>query len=88
MVELIKDVLGKGEKKRLAKFSGRTLLIGMMHFQDPYDFDVQRVMRCVIHYGVHTGKEVRVIPFCAMNTLYREEYWSPKYATRWLGKKR
>ncbi|MEM2636988.1 MAG: radical SAM protein [Candidatus Korarchaeota archaeon] len=85
-IELIKDVLGKGEKKRLAKFSGRTLLIGSMHFQDPYNFDLERVKKCVIHYGVHTGKEVRVIPFCAMNTLFRDEYWSPKYATKMIRK--
>jgi uncharacterized radical SAM superfamily Fe-S cluster-containing enzyme len=37
---------------------------------DPWNFDQDRVRRCVIHYAVPDG---RIIPFCSMNTLYREE---------------
>jgi len=35
---------------------------------DPYNFDLERVERCVIHYGTPDG---RLIPFCTMNTLHR-----------------
>jgi hypothetical protein len=37
---------------------------------DPYNFDLERVERCGIHYAVPDG---RIIPFCAMNTLHREK---------------
>jgi len=45
-------------------------MIGMMHFQDPYNFDLERLERCGIHYAVPDG---RVIPFCAMNSIYRTQ---------------
>jgi uncharacterized radical SAM superfamily Fe-S cluster-containing enzyme len=35
-----------------------------MHFMDPYNFSVERVMRCVIHYVDPKG---RLYPFCAYN---------------------
>jgi len=45
----------------------------MMHFQDPYNYDVERVERCGIHYTMPDG---RIIPFCAFNVLpeiYRDK---------------
>ncbi|MFB6354318.1 MAG: radical SAM protein, partial [Halobacteriales archaeon] len=38
----------------------------MMHFMDPYNYDVDRVERCDIHYAMPDG---RVVPFCAYNVL-------------------
>ncbi|RAP49787.1 MAG: hypothetical protein BZ136_02770, partial [Methanosphaera sp. rholeuAM74] len=38
-------------------------------FMDPFNFDQKRVSRCVIHYATPDGK---IIPFCAMNNIYRE----------------
>jgi len=46
------------------------ILVGAMHFMDPYNFDLERVSRCVIHYAVPDG---RIIPFCTMNTIHRQE---------------
>jgi hypothetical protein len=46
------------------------ILISSMHFMDSYNFDLERVQRCVIHYPVPDG---RIIPFCTMNTLHRRE---------------
>jgi len=43
-------------------------MIGCMHFQDPYNFDLDRVERCVIHYAVPDG---RIVPFCSMNSIHR-----------------
>ena len=40
-----------------------------MHFMDPFNFDQDRVHRCVIHYATPDG---RIIPFCTMNNIYRE----------------
>jgi uncharacterized radical SAM superfamily Fe-S cluster-containing enzyme len=43
-----------------------------MHFMDPYNFDLERVERCCIHYVDPDG---RIIPFCAYNSgpTYRTE---------------
>jgi uncharacterized radical SAM superfamily Fe-S cluster-containing enzyme len=48
----------------------RTLLAAGMHFQDRYNYDVERVKRCVIHYSTPEG----MIPFCAYNSgpVHRE----------------
>jgi uncharacterized radical SAM superfamily Fe-S cluster-containing enzyme len=35
---------------------------------DPYNFDLERVQRCGIHYGIPDG---RIIPFCTMNSIHR-----------------
>ena len=37
---------------------------------DPYNFDLERSSRCVVHYAVPNG---RLISFCIMNTLHRQE---------------
>lgn len=46
------------------KFTYRTLLVAGMHFMDSYNYDVERVKRCVIHYAAPNGK---IYPFCAYN---------------------
>src|ERR1035438_7527730 len=49
----------------------RTLMLAGMHFMDSYNYDVERVKRCVIHYAAPNGK---IYPFCAYNSgpVYRE----------------
>ncbi len=70
----IKNILISVFKDRsydaLGDFHHNSLLIACMHFMDPWNFDQDRVRRCVIHYAVPDG---RIIPFCSMNALYREE---------------
>ncbi len=65
-------------------FTYRTLLIAGMHFQDAYNYDIERVKRCVIHYATPDGK---LYPFCTYNSgpCYREKIerqfsipWNPK----------
>jgi len=49
-------------------------MISAMHFQDAYNFDLSRVQRCLVHYGVidpDDPSKVREIPFCAHNTIHR-----------------
>ena len=38
----------------------------LLFFQDKYNYDVERVRRCCIHYLVPDG---RIIPFCAFNVI-------------------
>lgn len=54
--------LGRGGKE--GTFTYRTLLVAGMHFMDSYNYDVQRVKRCVIHYAAPNGL---IYPFCAYN---------------------
>ncbi|KZX14586.1 tetraether lipid synthase Tes [Methanobrevibacter filiformis] len=78
----IKDILVNVLKKRsydsLGDFHKNSLLISCMHFMDPFNFDEDRVKKCVIHYAVPDG---RIIPFCTMNSIYRsqieEEFSTP-----------
>jgi len=56
-------------------FTTKNMLISAMHFQDAYNFDLERVSRCLVHYGVvdpDDPNKVMEIPFCAMNTVHRE----------------
>ncbi|MBN1682005.1 radical SAM protein [Candidatus Bathyarchaeota archaeon] len=46
------------------------MFIGCMHFMDPYNFDIERVERCCIHYAT---PDKRIIPFCSYNILHRNE---------------
>jgi 7,8-dihydro-6-hydroxymethylpterin dimethyltransferase len=66
---IITAVFKERSYKALGEFHKRTLLVSCMHFMDPFNFDQDRVRRCVIHYAVPDG---RIIPFCSMNTLYRQ----------------
>ncbi len=70
----ITSILTKIFKQRsysaLGDFHHKTLLISCMHFMDPWNFDRDRVRKCLIHYAVPDG---RIIPFCSMNSIYREQ---------------
>jgi hypothetical protein len=57
---LVDKNVGRGEGE---KFSYKTLLCAGMHFQDRYNYDVERVKRCVILYSTPGG----VFPFCTYN---------------------
>ncbi len=51
---------------------GTWLTIGIMHFMDPYNFDLDRVQNCALHFGViDKDSEPRLIPFCSMNSIHR-----------------
>ncbi len=65
---LLEGVLGIGNREALAKFHRKTLFIGAMHFQDAYNFDLERVKRCGIHYAT---PDRRIIPFCSYNAIHR-----------------
>ena len=58
----------------LREFHWNALFIGTMHFMDNYNYDVERVSQCCIHYATPDG---RLIPFCSYNSgpVFREEVW-------------
>ena len=70
---LINSIISKGDYESLGSFHYQTLFIGMMHFMDVYNYDVNRVIRCSIHYA---SPDEKVIPFCTYNVfpeIYRDE---------------
>ena len=69
IVKILLNVLTKRSYDALGEFSKDSMLISCMHFMDPFNFDEDRVKKCVIHYATPDG---RIIPFCTMNSMYRE----------------
>jgi len=73
VTKLLFNVMVKHNYDALGKFHMKTLFVGMMHFMDLYNYDIERVKRCCIHY-VMTDR--RVVPFCAFNVIpewYRDK---------------
>ncbi len=71
-LDTLTNIINNETKSGLAKFSWNMMLVSSMHFQDDYNYDIERVRRCSIHYVVPDG---RIIPFCAYNggPTYRDE---------------
>ncbi|MBN2203038.1 MAG: radical SAM protein [Candidatus Aenigmarchaeota archaeon] len=67
------NALVKHNYKALGELHHKSLFVGMMHFQDLYNYDIERVKRCCIHYAQPDGK---IVPFCAFNVIpqwYRDK---------------
>ncbi len=70
---LLFDALVRHDYSSLGRLHNNSLFIGMMHFMDLYNYDVERVEKCVIHYATPDDK---IVPFCAFNVLpelYRDK---------------
>ncbi|WP_407422166.1 tetraether lipid synthase Tes [Methanobrevibacter sp.] len=67
--KILLNVFTKRSYDALGDFSKDAMLISCMHFMDPFNFDEDRVKKCVIHYATPDG---RIIPFCTYNSMYRE----------------
>lgn len=70
IVKILLNVFAKGDYNALGDFSKDAMLISCMHFMDPFNFDEDRVKKCVIHYATPDG---RIIPFCTFNSMYRPD---------------
>ncbi|MCX8185490.1 MAG: radical SAM protein, partial [Sulfolobales archaeon] len=64
--KILYQIFVKHDYDALGKFHMKTLFIGMMHFMDLYNYDIERVKRCCIHYVMTDN---RVVPFCAFNVI-------------------
>lgn len=60
---------GRGEAGRR---NFKSLMVGGMHFMDAYNYQVERVKRCVVHYSAPDGL---VYSFCTYNSgpTFREK---------------
>ena len=64
-VQTIQGMVDKNKGRgNSGKSNYRTLMAAGMHFQDRYNYDVERVKRCVIPYSTPAG----LFPFCAYNS--------------------
>jgi len=72
IIKILRGVFLEGKKDALADFAWNMIFVGAMHFQDSYNYDIERVKRCVIHY---VTPDQSIIPFCAYNggPTYRTE---------------
>jgi len=68
--KILINIVLKRSYNALGELHYKLLFIGQMHFMDLYNYDIQRVQRCNIHYVVPDG---RLIPFCAFN-IFEEIY--------------
>jgi uncharacterized radical SAM superfamily Fe-S cluster-containing enzyme len=66
LAKILYNALMKHDYGALGEFHHKSLFVGMMHFQDLYNYDIERVKRCCIHYAMTDG---RIIPFCAFNVI-------------------
>ena len=75
LAKILFDVFVKHDYKSLGVFHKNSMFIGMMHFMDLYNYDIDRVKSCCIHYAT-PSKEMPIVPFCAFNVIpqwYRDK---------------
>ena len=60
------------KEKIISQRKWHLLIIAGMHFQDSYNYETERVKRCVVHYAAPDGK---LYPFCSYNAgpYFREK---------------
>ena len=63
--KLLKDAAIGGSYDSLRGFHYKSLFVGSMWFQDPFNLNIERLERCVIHYTTLEG----IVPFCSYNGL-------------------
>ncbi len=63
--QILKDAAIGGSYDSLRGFHYKSLFLGSMWFQDPFNLNIDRLKRCVIHYTTLEG----IVPFCAYNGI-------------------
>jgi 7,8-dihydro-6-hydroxymethylpterin dimethyltransferase len=66
LAKMFSSILLKRNFDSVGNWHVRSLFLGMMHFQDKYNEDLERLQRCDIHY---LTPDLRIIPFCAFNVI-------------------
>ncbi|MGC8660917.1 MAG: tetraether lipid synthase Tes [Nitrososphaeria archaeon] len=66
LTQMLINVIAKHDYSALGELQMKSLFVGMMHFQDKYNHDEERVRRCDIHY---LTPDDRIIPFCTFNVI-------------------
>jgi hypothetical protein len=70
---LLVTLLKKHDFRTMGNIQMKMLFLGMMHFQDEYNYDIHRVEKCGISYAMPDGQ---ILPFCTFNVfpeIYRDK---------------
>ncbi|NPA23555.1 MAG: radical SAM protein [Crenarchaeota archaeon] len=66
--DLILNVVIKRDYDSLGQLMFNVVGLGIMHFMDCMNYDIERVRRCTIHYAT---PDCRIMPFCTYNNFHR-----------------
>jgi len=66
LASMLFNILAKKDYRSLGALHHKSLFVGMMHFMDLWNYDIERVERCCVHYAQPDG---RIVPFCAFNVI-------------------
>jgi len=66
LAKLISNIIIYHDYESVGQLQMKSLFLGMMHFQDKYNQDEERLQRCDIHY---LTPDLRIIPFCSFNVI-------------------
>ena len=66
LARMFGSILMKRSFESIGSWHVKGLFLGMMHFQDKYNEDLERLQRCDIHY---VTPDLRIVPFCAFNVI-------------------
>ena len=66
LAKMFGNILMKRSFGAVGSWHVKGLFLGMMHFQDKYNEDLERLQRCDIHY---LTPDLRIVPFCAFNVI-------------------
>jgi len=70
MFKLLLQLILKRDLGTVLEIQSNSTFVGVMHFQDGYNMDLERLKRCGIHYVTPSNS---LVPFCAYNNLgYRD----------------
>ncbi|MFH1630600.1 MAG: tetraether lipid synthase Tes, partial [Candidatus Aenigmatarchaeota archaeon] len=73
LAKMLMNVFKKKDYSALGDIHHKSLLISSMHFMDLYNYDIERVKNCCIHYAQPDGT---IVPFCTFNVIpewYRDK---------------
>ncbi len=74
--KIAKDAAIGGKTFALRNYNKKTLIIGLMWYQDAWNLDIDRLQHCVIHCPTFEG----IIPFCTYAGLRYDEKIQKKYS--------
>lgn len=74
--QIAKDAAIGGRDFALRKYHKKTIIIGLMWYQDAWNLNIDRLQRCVIHCPTFEG----IIPFCSYAGLRYDEKIQKKYS--------
>jgi 7,8-dihydro-6-hydroxymethylpterin dimethyltransferase len=74
--QMSRDSVFVGNEYALRKLHHNSIIVGIMWHMDPWNLNIDRLQRCVIHYTTFDG----IIPYCTYNILGYSDKIQKKYS--------